>query len=342
MKKLISLMLALMLVFSLATVAMADEGGDSEPTTPTDMTSVTITKNYETANTGTKSPGEEFKFTIQKTSVTDAADGVTINNMPIPTIGTVTYSAGEAGTATKSKNITVTLPEYTSVGIYTYTIKETAGATAGVTYYGNDIRLVVTVIQGDNGKVRVAAVHTEIPTDDNQTPAKSNTFSNVYSAGSLSVKKTVTGNLGDQTKPFTVTVEFTAPGGKTVGEAISYTDDAVGKTIATTDWKNGVASVDITLKHDETVTFTNIPYDVTYTVTEVDYTSDGYKAAAYAYDDSNKKIDSVSENVTITNEKSVTVDTGITLDSLPFVLILAVCAGAVVLFVIKRRNSVEF
>ena len=45
---------------------------------------------------------------------------------------------------------------------------------------------------------------------------------------------------------------------------------------------------------------------------------------------------------TITNNKSVDVDTGITLDSLPFVLILAVCAGAVVLFVIKRRNSVEF
>ena len=44
---------------------------------------------------------------------------------------------------------------------------------------------------------------------------------------------------------------------------------------------------------------------------------------------------------TITNNKSVDVDTGITLDSIPFVLILAVCAGAAVLFLIKRR-SVEF
>ena len=48
------------------------------------------------------------------------------------------------------------------------------------------------------------------------------------------------------------------------------------------------------------------------------------------------------DTVVFTNNKKVDVDTGITLDSLPFVLILAVCAGAVVLFVIKRRNSVEF
>lgn len=345
MKKLISIVLALMLVFSLATVAFAVDDPSTEPSTPTysDMSTVTITKNYEATNTGTKSPAETFSFTIERTSVTDAADGVTSANMPLPTIGSVSYVAGDAGNETnKSKNITVTLPAYTSVGIYTYTIKETAGTNAGVTYYGNNIRLVVTVIQDGTNKTRVAAVHTEIPTDENANPAKSNAFSNVYSAGTLAVKKLVTGNLGDQTKPFNVTVEFTAPSGKTVNEAITYIDDGVEKTIAKSDWKNGKASAEITLKHDETVTFTNIPYDVTYTVTESDYTSDGYDTASYAFGDEAKKIDSASDTVTITNNKSVTVDTGITLDSLPFILILAVCAGAAVLFVIKRRNSVEF
>lgn len=332
MKKLISLMLALMLVLSLSTVAFA-----AEPTY-TDMSRVTLTKEYTLTNSGTTSPAETFTFSaLTCTGVKDAADGVTTANAPVPTIGSVSYEKGEAGSATARKNITITLPNtYTSVGVYTYTFTENDGNTAGVTYRSDAITLVVTVVE-QNGQKRVAAVHTE-----EANGAKSGTFNNAYSAGSLLVKKTVTGNLGDQTKPFNVTVKFTAPEGKTVGESISYTDDGVGKTIATTDWENGVASADITLKHDETVTFTNIPYGVTYTVEEDDYTSDGYKAAAYAYDDSNKKIDSVSENVTITNEKSVTVDTGITLDSLPFVLILAVCAGAVVLFVIKRRNSAEF
>ena len=48
------------------------------------------------------------------------------------------------------------LPEYTSVGVYTYTLKETDNKTAGVTYYSKDIKLVVTVIQGEDGELRVA------------------------------------------------------------------------------------------------------------------------------------------------------------------------------------------
>ena len=120
------------------------------------------------------------------------------------------------------------------------------------------------------------------------------------------------------------------------------------KTIVTGDWKaDNTAEVTISLHHGETVTFTNIPYGVTYDVVEdTKYTQEangGYDAATYAFsDETSKKIDSDSDTVTITNNKSVEVDTGITLDSLPFVLILAVCAGAVVLFVIKRRNSAEF
>ena len=181
--------------------------------------------------------------------------------------------------------------------------------------------------------------------NNGQTDTKTGGFTNEYSAGSLAVKKEVTGNLGDTTKEFEVTVTFTKPTGKTISSTIRYTD-GTAKTIAPSDWTNGTAEVVIYLKHDETVTFTNIPYGVTYTVEEGDYTAEadgGYDAATYVFsDETNKKIDTASDTVTITNNKSVGVDTGITLDSLPFVLILAVCAGAVVLFVVKRRRSVDF
>lgn len=339
MKKLISLVLALIFVFSMATVAFATDVDDEEPpaeTTYTDMSTVTLTKEYTLTNPGTTSPAETFVFsTLTCTSVTDAAAGVNTNNAPVPTIGSVSYAAGNAGSENKTKSITITLPQYTSVGIYTYTFTETDGGTAGVTYRSTPITLVVTVIE-QNGKVRVAAVHTE------EAGAKSGAFNNEYSAGSLAVKKTVTGNLGDRQKEFTVKVTFTAPAGDTVREAITYVDGNETKTIAAGEGWTGSKEVEITLKHDETVTFTNIPYGVTYTVVENNYTADGYDAASYSFDDSNKKIDSASENVTITNNKGGTPDTGITLDTLPFVLILAVCAGAVVLFVIKRRNSAEF
>lgn len=333
MRKLISLLLALAMVFSLAIVASAAEEG-----TYTDMDIVTVTKTYNATNENTTSPAETFSFSaLTCTNVENAGVGVTAEKAPVPTIASVAYTAGEAGSENKTKVITISLPEYSAVGIYTYTFSEVAGDTAGVTYYGNPITLVVTVVRNEeDGKIRVAAVHTE---ENIGTDNKSSDFANEYSAGSLAVKKIVTGMMGDTQKDFSVTVTFMAPTGKTVKEAISYTDDGEAKTI-TANWSDA-QTVTIDLKHDETVTFTNIPYGVTYTVVENDYTEDGYDGASYKFSDEAKKIDSASDTVDITNKKDGQVDTGITLDSIPFVLILAVCAGAAVLFLIKRR-SVEF
>lgn len=336
MKKILSLALALVLVLSMSTVAFAVEG----ESTYDDMSTVTLTKEYKLTNSGTTSPAETFAFSaLTCTNVTDAADSVTIANAPVPTIANVSYTAGEAGGENAEKNITINLPTYTSVGIYTYTFTETDGGTAGVSYRSDTITLVVTVIEQD-GKVRVAAVHTE-----GDGEAKSGAFNNVYSAGSLSVKKTVTGIMGDQQKEFTVKVTFTAPGGDTVREAITYVDGSETKTIDAGEGWTGSKEVEITLKHDETVTFTNIPYGVTYNVVEDDYTTEengGYDTASYNFNDSNKKIDSASENVTITNNKGGTVDTGITMDSMPYILLLAVAAMGLFVFFGKKRMMREF
>lgn len=337
MKKILSLALALVLVLSMSTVAFAAEG---EETTYTDMSTVTLTKEYKLTNAGTTSPAETFAFSaLTCTNVTDAADSVTTTNAPVPTIVSVSYTSGEAGGENAKKNITITLPTYTSVGIYTYTFTETDGGTAGVTYRSDAITLVVTVIEQD-GKVRVAAVHTE-----GEGEAKSGEFNNEYSAGSLSVKKTVTGIMGDQEKEFTVKVTFTAPEGDSVREAITYVDGTETKTIAAGEGWTGSKEVEITLKHDETVTFTNIPYGVTYTVVENDYTAEadgGYDAASYNFDDNNKKIDTASESVTITNNKGGEVDTGINMDSMPYILLLAVACMGLFVFISKKRMMREF
>lgn len=337
MKKLISLALALVLVLSMSTVAFAAEGDEAAYT---DMSTVTLTKEYKLTNTDTTSPAETFTFSaLTCTKVEDAGVDVTTSNAPVPTIANVVYATGEAGGDNAKKTITITLPTYTSVGVYTYTFTEVDGGTAGVTYRSDAITLVVTVIEQD-GKVRVAAVHTE-----GDGEAKSGEFNNEYSAGSLSVKKTVTGIMGDQQKEFTVKVTFTAPTGDTVREAITYVDGSETKTIDAGEGWTGSKEVEITLKHDETVTFTNIPYGVTYTVVENDYTTEengGYDAASYNFDDSNKKIDSASENVTITNNKGGSVDTGITMDSMPYILLLAVAAMGLFVFFGKKRMMREF
>lgn len=343
-KKLTAGALALSMMFAMATPAFALTSPEVQYP---DMTSVTFTKTYEATNTDTTSPEEEFKFEIEGVGVTDAASGVTIGTYGMPTVGTASYAAGEAGSATKAKKITVDLPAYESVGIYTYKIKEKAQGTAGVTYWGKDIILKVTVIE-QGGKIRVAAVHTEdakadgtYDTSKDENSTKNDTFPNTYSAGSLAVTKNVTGNLGDKDKKFEVTVTFTAPEGKTVKEAIKYSEDGTEKTIAA-NWTNGKAEATIHLADAHTVTFTNIPYGVTYTVVEKDYkTTDGYDAAVYAFSDDNKKIDSANDTVTITNNKGGTVDTGVILDNAPYMLMLAVVAGGAMTLVIKKRREEE-
>lgn len=319
MYKFLSILCVLVVAFSFSSTAYADDCIDPDAKT------VTIIKDYQSPNNDTTSPAETFTFTIEKQSVTDAAEGVTVDNMPVPTISNVSYASGDAGSTHAKKPIAITLPDYPSVGIYTYSIHEDCGQSAGVTYRNDPILLRVTVIQDSTGLTPIAAIHTE-----SSSCQKSDTFANIYSAGTLCITKNVTGNLGDQAKNFTITVTFYAPQGKTVNEAITYMDGSTTCSIAS-GW-SVKESVDIQLKHGETITFQNIPYGVSYHVTEKDYTPEGYEVAQYDFSDPNKTIDSPQDTVAVTNNKNINVDTGIHLDSIPYLIILAVIVCAVLVY----------
>lgn len=361
MKKLISLALALAFVLSMATVAMAADvtNGNSGDASASDNT-VTIKKTYTKTGDTAVSPAETFSFTIESGSVTNGGvvDGEIITTSPAATISKVTYDQGDAGSANATKDITVTLPSYSAVGVYSYTIQETAGNTAGVTYRSDDIVLKVTVVQGEDGKLVYGGVHCEVPVSNDKSE-KTNSFSeNNYAAGTLRVSKTVSGNLADQDKAFEITVAFEAPKDEkgaylTVGAPITTKKgDPQQITIAAADWSEGKVSKTFTLKHDQTVTFENIPYGVTYTVTETlteDYTqkvthnggtqAEGNTATAAIGSGDGRVADAT---VAFENNKQAEVDTGITLDAVPFIVILAICAGTVVAFAVKKRRTVDF
>ncbi len=343
MKKIFALVLALVLVFSLSVVAFAaTQTGNptsADQTMPANVqNTVNVVKTYKATNANTTSPAETVAFTFSKKGVTNAATGITLDNMPnLVSVVLAAYAEGAATTAGFNSNLVITLPAYTGVGVYEYEIVETDGNMAGVTYGANasPIKLVVTVTQGTDGLLEIAAIHTE---GDGTT--KTDTFTNEYSAGSLAVAKSVTGNMGDKSKYFDVTVTLTAPSGDTVGADITISggSNSENATSIAKGW-TGEKSVTLKIKDDETITLANIPYGVTYTVAEADYTGEGYDAASYAASD-NGTIEAASATVTITNNKSSTPDTGITLDSLPYVLIALVALGAAVAMILnKRRNA---
>lgn len=319
MKKFVAILLTLMLVLGM-TAAVAEETH-----TYTDMDSITLTKTYNLTNAGTISPAEIFTFTaLTCTEVADAGVGVTTANAPVPTIGKVTYAKGEAGSANMTKTITITLPTYTAVGKYTYTFRENNNGTAGVTYRSDEIKLVVTVIE-QNGKVRVAAVHTE------KEGEKSGNFENTYSAGTLKVTKTVTGNLGDKDKEFDFTVTFTKPEGK------NWDMDGIVLPIGATKVSDGKYS--FKLKHGATAEFKNLPYGVSYVVEEADYSSEDYRITEKTGDTGS--INAAETTAAFTNNKDGQIDTGVTTESLPYVVLMGfvVLAGAALLLKRKAHNN---
>lgn len=151
--------------------------------------------------------------------------------------------------------------------------------------------------------------------------------------------KNVTGNMGDTSAYFKVTVTLTGENGKTYANSYAVTGGSK------TDNPNTIAigtATEFYLKNGETITIANLPYGVTYTVVEDDYTSvekGGYEEASYTWSDEGKEIDSASDTVTITNNKGTTVDTGIILDSMPYMALLAVAALGMGAVVLRKRDE---
>ena len=333
MKKLLSLALALIMVLTLSVAVFAADNQEA---------SFNLT--YKLENADTSNPAETFTFTFTNGQVTDAAAGTVAPSVPD---ATVSFDAGSATVDGFQKQVSVALGGVTwpSVGIYTYDVTQKAGTTAGVNYSDVTAKLKVTVARDDaTGEYYTAFVTLSLADDNNdgQTDVKTANFENTYSAGSLSVSKNVAGNLGDRTKYFAITVTLTGEGDKTYAatypvtggsKLVNGTDDAAEATIPLD------TPTTFYLKHGETFTISNLPYGVTYTVTEADYSSEDYTQKIVFSDDANKKIDSASDTVDITNTKGTTVDTGVVLDSLPYILLIAVAVVGVVAFTAKKRTT---
>ena len=288
-----------------------------------DMSRVYLTKNYELANTGTISPKETFTFTIDPGTVTDASEGIDAADY-MPSVGDVSYAQGEAGSANKTRQIEIQLPKYDSVGVYTYIIHEVAGNSAGVTYYGDAILLRVTVIEQD-GKLRIAAVHTEDPESTGE--GKKDDFDNLYSAGELEVHKDVEGIMGNKDKYFEFTVQLTGEEGKTYQDSYAIPASIEIKPGETTE-------ATFYLKDGDTIHIENLPYGVEYKVSET-------PVADYVTTETGTEgeVDEAVEQANFTNTKGGTVDAGVVLDSAPYLFTLTGAAGVGLLLTLRRRHQ---
>lgn len=329
MKKFLSIMLALALVLSLGTVAFAAEYDSYIDVQPK------ISKTYQ-VNNGT-APAETFTYTFTGVSYEDT-NGEVDESAEIPAIAEATISfdaiTAETGEETKEATLAIDVAKY-ELGVYTYEVTETAGNTAGVTYTTDKLYLVLSVILNDNDeKCFVAAMHKD-SADSNE---KVGELTNTYDAGSLTVTKQIEGNMADMEKKFEFTVVFTPAEGTVfnTGVQIANDTDTTGRSYDTTANDDGTYTIKFELGDDETATFTNIPARTTYTVEE---NEDGYTKTNTTKADGSIAGGETDADVWTNTLNNDNIDTGIFLDSMPYVLILAAAGVGLVVFFARRRMT---
>lgn len=191
-------------------------------------------------------------------------------------------------------------------------------------------------------------------TDKNFTPASKFDFTEdtisadttfyakyVPASANLTVTKTVTGKLGDTNKAFTFTIT------KADGTAANITDANVEISEADSAKVEWLRNGKFTLKDGASIIFKNLPSGE-YKVIEEDYSGEKYDTSwqigtdGEVYEKNSTAtvtIGTTEQTVHFTNHRTLEPDLGVLLDTLPYIVILAVVAGGVALLMLRKRRK---
>lgn len=161
----------------------------------------------------------------------------------------------------------------------------------------------------------------------------------VPASANLTVTKTVTGKLGDTNKAFTFTIT------KADGTAANITNTNIEISEADrakVEWKgNG----QFTLKDGASITFKNLPSGE-YKIVEDDYTGEKYETSYVVGSgdpqsgrEATVTMSGTNMTLAFTNHCTLQPDLGVLLDTLPYIVILAVVAGGVALLMLRKHRK---
>lgn len=311
-----------------------------------------------------------------------AALTMTVQNDGLPVTypqGAIIANLGLGVTSINDTNgnttgFTVDLPNFTIPGKYTYVFQENDPNVAGVVANDNLYQVTVWALQDETNTtggnhikecgVKLAQVQlVDSGYVEVNGEGKLSSVENTYQAGSVTVTKHVTGNMGNKATKFNFKVVLKST--KPVKSAVAGTGDK-DFTFTATQNADGFYTAEQTyqLADGETFTISNLPFGVTYTVYEM---SDATEHATPIENGKTLTVveagaDSKVYTVTYTSETGTlsketkdhlieasvtnqcgddTIDTGVILDNAPYILMLAVVAGGAMTLVIKKRREEE-
>lgn len=183
-------------------------------------------------------------------------------------------------------------PDYTMTGPLAEEPVVTENNISGIAKEGKDL--------GDNPEVKVTVTNYPLP--------------------GLTVRKTVSGNMGDRNREF----DFTVQAQNFKGQPVSVDGTYEGILVQNGQFK---------LKHGQSLVIPELPYGVTCTVTESIPEEEGYTTTVKVDGGEEKRSKTVTvENmntaavIDFTNTKTLNVPTGIFTDNLPYLMMLAMAA----------------
>lgn len=307
-------------------------------------------------NNGTAPDSMTFNFSV-KSNGTEVLTPNVVFNKENNTDGQLFT----AGTYTRTFNVnlaTLLGNNKTKVGEYTYTISENDTQIPGITKDPNELTLKVTVVNA-TGEIGGGYGYYAALYRGGKKIEATDAFHNTYSAKSLTLTKTVHGSLGDLNEDFQFDIKFVPEKDEIASlyKGVQVGDlDKVSIDNATAGAYLNLNTVyTVTMKHNGSLSFANLPAGIKYEVYEVGSAVSGDKVmknqytvtvtdTAFAENSNTVKGAVAAKDVTVAfqNTHEGVPDTGVILDNAPYIALLAIVAiGGVALMLNKRRRDEE-
>lgn len=349
----------LLLTLVLAVTMMAGSLAVFAETSANNEGKVTVTKTVNGA-IGV-SDTSTYSFTV--TPVTEGAAAATLNPIEV-TKG--------AAVATASKDGALQFGTWTHAGVFEYTVTETAGSNTDIKYDKSEytVRVYVENVKDpETGEYSLAIADitafktkdekgTAIAEENQKKVTKLDFVNEVTKKTNLTVSKAVTNPAYAEDTEYEFTVEFTSDNDfAAVPKSISATVAGVDTTLTVSGGK-----VTFKLKDGETAVFNDLDAGLKYTILETKPAATAgaasFTSATFVQKDGDTQLASTTQSAsevgtaiaaqTVTEGNDNTCDvtnlyekitiTGVIMNVLPFVMMIAIAGAAMALYVVSRRR----
>ncbi len=333
-------------VFAASVPTIGENGTETQPA------KAPITKVFQIAE-GIKTPNVTFDFTAVANTP----------KAPNATIKSITYSAADKNEAQNgvhklSRNTEIEFEsEFPYAGEYEYTVRETEGSTDGVIYDEKIYTVRVYVVNGTKNNTYVETI-----TAEEGGKKKPIEFVNTYRKNAkLVIKKEIEGKNANLTKKFNFTINLTKAATET---SSSFSGNIVKKDGSKTPvtYNAGVDN-QFELGHGDRLEFENLPAGTRYEVKEIGIENDGYTPKVTVIENGEMTANAIQgtekddlstaqsahkvtnlvgegqNSVTFVNMHKANPITGITMNNLPFVLMVVVAGLGMFAFGFARKHK---